>query len=201
MNKESFRTVASELKNHVKILAGFVAIIWSIEIINYIVFRDRMALQFDFLGVRPRSIEGLVGILTAPFLHGNFYHVAANTVPFLGMGWFVLLRGTDRFFFVSVVSALISGLGSWAIGNPYSVHIGASGMIFGYLGYLLLSGWFEKNIVSIGLSLIAAFLYGGLIWGVLPGQTGISWEGHLFGFIGGSISAKLLAPQSSRNPQ
>jgi membrane associated rhomboid family serine protease len=87
---------------------------------------------------------------------------------------------------------LVSGLGVWLFGAS-GVHVGASGLIFGYLGFLLLRGYFERNFPSILLSLIVGFLYGGAIWGVLPTQPGISWEGHLFGFIGGVLAARLLA--------
>lgn len=187
--------VTNSLQNQIKILGGFVVLIWAIQIVNFIGFNSRLTA----FGIHPQNPSGLLGILFAPFLHGSFYHVAANTVPFLVLGWFVMLRGIDQFFFVSVVSALVSGLGTWAIASPYSVHIGASGMIFGYLGYLILRGWFERSIVAISMSLIVAFFYGGLIWGVLPGQLGISWQGHLFGFLGGALAAKLLAESTHSN--
>jgi membrane associated rhomboid family serine protease len=195
MNRSNFKTVTNNLQNQIKILGGFVVLIWAIQIVNFIVFNSRLTT----FGIHPQNPSGLLGILFAPFLHGSFSHVAANTVPFLILGWFVMLRGIDQFFFVSVVSALVSGLGTWAIASPSDVHIGASGMIFGYLGYLLLRGWFERSIVAIAMSLIVAFFYGGLIWGVLPGQLGISWQGHLFGFLGGALAAKLLAEPTHSN--
>lgn len=89
--------------------------------------------------------------------------------------------------------AVLWGLGTWLVGASDSVHIGASGLVFGYFGYLLLAGFFERRFFSILLSLLVLFAWGGMIFGVLPGQTGISWEGHLFGFLGGGLSAKLLA--------
>jgi membrane associated rhomboid family serine protease len=181
--------VGRELKAQISILAGFVAIIWIVQIINAVIFGGNLA----YFGIIPHQIVGLRGIFLAPFLHGSFAHVAANTVPFLILGWLVMIRSIGEFFFVSVFSALIAGIGTWLLGGSNTVHVGASGMIFGYFGYLLLRGWFERNVVSIFISVIVGVTYGGLIFGVVPTQAGISWQGHLFGFIGGAIAAKLLA--------
>ena len=128
----------------------------------------------------------------APFIHGNFPHLIANTVPFISLGWFVMLQETSDFFLVTIVTMFVSGVGIWVFGQPNTVHIGASSLIFGYLGFLLFRGWFQRNFASILLSIIVAALYGGFVWGVLPSQPGISWEGHLFGFIGGAIAARLI---------
>jgi membrane associated rhomboid family serine protease len=103
-----------------------------------------------------------------------------------------MLQKTSDFFIVTAITMVVSGLGVWLIGSP-GLHIGASGLVFGYLGFLLLRGYFQRNIPSILLSLIVGFLYGGAIWGVLPTVPGVSWEGHLFGFIGGIIAARLLS--------
>ncbi|AFY69039.1 Peptidase S54, rhomboid domain protein [Thalassoporum mexicanum PCC 7367] len=183
--------VGKELKTQVTILGGFVAIIWIVQIINAVIFRGYLA-QF---GIIPLHIVGLRGIFLAPFLHGNFAHVAANTLPFLILGWLVIIRGVGEFFFVSVFAALIAGIGTWLIGGSNTVHVGASGMIFGYFGYLLLRGVFERNVISIVISVIVGITYGSLIFGVAPTEAGVSWQGHLFGFIGGAIAAKLLANQ------
>lgn len=120
--------------------------------------------------------------------------MAANTVPFLVLGWLVMLRNTKDFWVVSVVSALVSGLGTWLFGRS-AYHIGASGMIFGYFGYLLFRGYFERSITAIAISLLVIFAYGSMIYGILPSSHWISWEGHLFGFIGGAIAAKLLVEE------
>ncbi len=94
-----------------------------------------------------------------------------------------MLRETSDFFWVSIISAIVSGLGTWVFGAP-GVHIGASGVIFGYLGYLLLRGYFERSAIAIAFSLGVGVFYGSLLWGILPTHIGISWEGHLFGFLG-----------------
>ena len=146
-------------------------------------------------GIRPHSLIGLRGILFAPFLHGGFGHLIGNTVPFLILGWLVMIQETSDFWIVTIITMIVGGLGTWIFGEPNSVHIGASGLIFGYLGFLLLRGYFQRNVASILLSLVVGFLYGGYIWGVLPTQSGISWQGHLFGFLGGVLSAKLIAKE------
>ena len=183
--------IASQLKTQVTILGGFVAIFWILEIID-LAFLNSGLNQF---GIKPRNLIGLRGILFAPFLHGGLGHLIANTVPFITLGWFVMLQETSDFFIVTAITMLIGGLGVWLVGATGSVHIGASILIFGYLGFLLLRGYFQRNLPSIVLSVVVAFLYGGLIWGVLPLRAGISWEGHLFGFLGGVLAARMIAKE------
>jgi membrane associated rhomboid family serine protease len=191
--KLNLQAIGGELKTQVKILAASVATFWIVFILNEVIFGGRL----NALGILPHRFIGLRGILFAPFLHGNFYHIAANTVPFVILGWMVMLRNTKDFYFVSFMSALVGGLGTWLIGRPNSVHIGASGVIFGYFGYLLFRGYFERSFMAIAISIAIAIGYGGMIWGVLPTRSYISWEGHLFGFIGGILAAKLLAPRKT----
>ena len=175
-------------KRQIALLAFLVAAMWAVECVNYLDGGD-----LDRYGIVPRTIPGLRGILCAPFLHVSFAHLIANTVPFVTLGWFVMLRRISDFYWVSAIAALIGGLGTWLIAPAYTVHVGASGVIFGYLGFLMSRGYFERSIVSVLLSIAVAFAYGGLIWGVLPGQIGISWQGHLFGLLGGVVAARLLA--------
>jgi len=186
--RQETKALARELKTQGTILGGFVAVMWILEIVDIV-----LGGALNSYGVRPHQLIGLRGILFAPFLHGGFGHLIANTIPFLILGWFVMLQETRDFFVVTGITMLVSGLGTWLVGSSNSVHIGASGIIFGYLGFLLLRGYFERNFPSILLSLIVGFLYGGTIWGVLPIQYGVSWQMHLFGFIGGVIAARLLA--------
>lgn len=182
------KALVRELKTQGKILGGFAAVIWAIGIVDF-----ALGGALNAYGIVPHHLIGLRGILFAPFLHGSLAHLIANTIPFLTLGWFVMLQETSDFFAVSAIAMLVSGLGVWLFGSPYSVHIGASGVIFGYLGFLLLRGYFERNVPSILLSLIVGFLYGGTLWGILPTVPGISWQGHLFGFLGGVVAARLLA--------
>jgi membrane associated rhomboid family serine protease len=177
--KQKLQAISGELKTQFKILGSCVIVFWAVFIVNKFLFGSRL----NTLGILPHYLIGLRGILFAPFLHGSFYHVAANTLPFIVLGWFVMLRNIKDFYFVSFMSALIGG-------------VGASGIIFGYLGYLLFRGYFERSFVAIAISLIIGITYGGLIWGLLPTRSYISWEAHLFGFIGGIVAAKLLAPKT-----
>ncbi len=186
--RQETQALTRELKTQGTILGGFVAVMWILEIVDIV-----LGGALNSYGVRPHQLIGLRGIVFAPFLHGGLGHLIANTIPFLVLGWFVMLQETRDFFVVTGITMLVSGLGTWLVGSSNSVHIGASGIIFGYLGFLLLRGYFERNFPSILLSLIVGFLYGGTIWGVLPIQYGVSWQMHLFGFIGGVIAARLLA--------
>ncbi|MCP4606949.1 MAG: rhomboid family intramembrane serine protease [Proteobacteria bacterium] len=177
------------LKNQLIILGCFGAVFWVLEIVDYL-FLDG---SLDACGVSPRTTNGLRGIALAPFLHGDFAHLAGNTIPFIVLGWFIMLSGIGRFFVVFFLAMVIGGLGIWMFGSSDSVHIGASGVIFGFLGFLIISAYFARSFKAILLSIIAGGLYGGFIWGILPGQQGISWEGHLFGFLGGIVAARILA--------
>jgi membrane associated rhomboid family serine protease len=185
-----------EIKTQAIILATFVAIFWLLEILDQFVFRGSL----DYFGIIPHQVIGLRGILFAPFLHGDFTHLIANTVPFLILGWLVMLQETSDFFIVTGLTMLVGGLGVWLFAAPGSIHIGASILIFGYLGFLLLRGYFQRNIPSILLSILVFLLYGGTIWGVLPSRPGISWQGHLFGFLGGVLAAKLIATEKKHYP-
>jgi membrane associated rhomboid family serine protease len=141
-------------------------------------------------GVIPRTEVGLRGIIFAPFLHASLAHIVANTVPFLILGWLVMLRDPRHFLTVTAMAMLGSGMFAWAFGAAGSVHIGASGVIFGYLGFLMLCGWFDRRAGAIVMSIVVTILWGGLVFGVLPGVPGVSWQGHLGGFIGGVLAAR-----------
>lgn len=182
------RGLVGELKQQLSLLGTLVAIMWVAEVVDQWV----LGRQLDLLGIIPRTTIGLRGIVLAPFLHGGFAHLIGNTIPFLMLGWLIMLRETSDFVRVTLVVGLTSGLGTWLLGSSGS-HIGASGVIFGYLGYLLLRGFFERRLGSISLSLLVGTLYGSMIWGILPLQRGISWEGHLFGFLGGVLAARILS--------
>ncbi len=190
--RQETKALVRELKTQGTILGGFVTLIWVLEIVDIV-----LGGALNAYGILPRHLIGLRGILFAPFLHGNLPHLIANTIPLVTLGWFVMLRKTSDIFVVTAITMLVSGLGVWLFGSA-GLHIGASGVIFGYLGFLLLRGYFERNVPSILLSLIVGFLYGGALWGVLPTVPGISWEGHLFGFIGGILAARFLSRQKKK---
>lgn len=180
-------SIGGELKTHILILGTLVGIMWIVEVVDI-----ALAGRLNYLGIYPRNPIGLRGILLAPFLHRDFRHLISNTIPLVVMGWFVMLRGVSEFFKVSAIVILASGLGVWLLGAP-GLHIGASGVVFGYFGFLLSRAYFERSALSIAMSLAVGLLYGGIIWGVLPGQLGISWEGHLFGFLSGIFAARQIS--------
>ena len=186
--------LSSTLKQQLTMLGGFLLLLWFIEILDWLIFRGSL----DAFGIRPRSLEGLWGIFMAPLLHGGFQHLMANTLPFLVLGWLILsTRKLQHFLTISFVIVVVSGLGTWIIGPARSVHLGASGLIFGYFGFLLLAGYFERSVKSILLAIVVFLLYGSLIWGVLPIAEGVSWQAHLFGFVGGAIAAYFTGKQTN----
>ena len=178
----------------VVLLGGALLAMWLLELADLVFFGGAL----DAYGVEPRSVAGLDGVVLAPLLHGGLAHLASNSVPFVVLGLLVFLGGLRNFAVTTVLSVLISGLGVWLVGAPNTVHIGASGLIFGYFGYLLLRGYFSRSIGAILLSLLLVVVYGGALLGLLPLQMGVSWTAHLFGFFGGVLSAYLL---HSRGPR
>ncbi|MGH2832677.1 MAG: rhomboid family intramembrane serine protease [Solirubrobacteraceae bacterium] len=180
----------------IRALAVLVAIMWVVEIINSI---DSYRLNSD--GIIPRSFSHLYGILLAPFLHASFSHLLSNTVPFVILGAAIALAGASRLLLVSLIVALVSGLGTWLTAPGGSETVGASGVVFGYATYLISRGIFNRRVMEIAVGVLVAVLFGGALISDLIPHTGISWEAHLFGGIGGVIAAAALArPSDSRSP-
>lgn len=143
-------------------------------------------------GIRPRSLGGLDGIVFAPFLHANFLHLYGNSVPLILTGTFVLAGGGKRFLKVTAFITIISGIGVWLFAPAHSVTIGASGVIFGYLGYLFARGIVERDWWNIAVALLIGLLYGWQFSGLVPGEKSISWQAHVFGLLGGLVAAVLF---------
>jgi len=188
-----WQELKGELKKQLAILLGFVALIWLIEVVDLVIFNGAL----DKLGIQPRTVVGLRGIPLAPFLHGGFGHLAANTSALIVLGWLVMLRETWHFFLVGGIGTIVGGAGVWLIGASRSVHIGSSIVIFAFLGYLLLRGWFDRRWWVVAGSVAVGLLYGGALFGLLPGQPGVSWEGHLCGFLGGILAARLMRSKAA----
>lgn len=172
-----------------RIIIAALAVLWAVELVDLFAFDGAL----DAYGVRPREVDGLLGIIAQPFLHGGIDHLLSNSFGLVALGWLVVARGVRRWLLVTSAAVVLGGLGVWTIGQAGSVHIGASGVVFAYLGYLLSAGVFDRNIGSTLLSALVGVLYGGMIFGVVPGQAGISWEAHLFGFLAGTLMAWVLA--------
>lgn len=178
-----------ELQTQGAIVGVSAGAMWLLEIVDTL-----LGGALDRYGIQPRTVSGLSGVLFAPFLHGGFAHLAANTAPFVVLGWMIMLRRKRDFFLVFALTAALGGLATWLLGRS-ATHIGASGVIFGFFGYLLLRGFFDRKLGAILGSLVVLFLYGGMLWGVLPNDPRVSWESHLFGFAAGVLAAWLLRDQ------
>ncbi|ROO90476.1 rhomboid family protein [Actinocorallia herbida] len=165
------------------VLAGM----WLLEIVDQLIGN-----QLDVYGIRARHVGDLPQIFTAPFLHGSFDHLIANTIPFAALGFLAALRGMGKFLMTSLIVIVIGGLGVWFTGPPNSETLGASILVFGYFGYLLGRGVFERHIFDLLIAIAVVVLYGGIVYGVFPNDSRISWQGHLFGLVGGLIAAFLL---------
>jgi membrane associated rhomboid family serine protease len=167
-----------------KVILAFVGFLYVVEIADALTTTD-----LDAAGVQPRDTDSLDGILFAPVLHAGWDHLLSNTFPLLVFGFLILLSGVARWAAVTAIVWVVGGVGVWFTAQPDTVHLGASVLAFGWLVFLLLRGFFARSAPQIATGVILLFLYGGLLWGVLPGQPGVSWQGHLFGALGGAIAA------------
>jgi membrane associated rhomboid family serine protease len=170
------------------ILFALVALMWAVEVVD-VALNHRL----DRFGIEPRAVEGLDGVVAAPFLHVGFGHLLANTIPFVTMGIVIALEGARRLVLVTVIVALISGFGTWLVASPGTVHVGASGIVFGYATYLIARGVFNRSGTQLAVGAVVVLVWGGALLGGLEPQRGISWQGHLFGAIGGVVAARAVA--------
>src|SRR5246127_1281989 len=184
-------------------IISFVALLYVVE-----AFDQLDSHQLDYNGIRPLEADGLWGILFAPLLHANWGHLAANTGPALVLGFLVTLAGLSRFVWATAIIWIVGGFGTWLIGNVGSScgptdHIGASGLIFGWLAFLLVFGIFGRRFVDIVIGLVVLFVYGGVLLEAMPVLHqcgGVSWQGHLCGAIAGVVAGVMLFPPESKGP-
>lgn len=172
--------------------AGFVALLWGIEVVDVAASH-----RLDGWGIRPRSGEGLFGILAAPLLHGGWGHLSANTVPALVLGFLALATGIGRGLAATAIIWLLGGLAVWLVAGSNSIHLGASGLVFGWLTYLVVQGFVDRKPAEILVGLGVLVVYGSVLWGVLPGTPGVSWQGHLFGAIAGVVAAFVVRERTA----
>ena len=168
-------------------LVAFVALLWAVQVVNWI-FGCGLNPAF---GLIPRHVSGLDGVIAMPLLHGSFAHLMANTPPLLVMGGLLVATTTRALL---AVNAVVIGLGGglvWLFGSS-AIHIGASGLVFGWYGFLVARGLVDRSPITLGAALVVGVLYGSLLWGVFPGQPSVSWEAHLFGAIAGAGAAFLI---------
>jgi membrane associated rhomboid family serine protease len=181
--------------NGLLLVAAMVALMWMLEIVD--VAADH---RLDNYGIHPRDVDGLAEIFAAPFLHAGFGHLISNTVPFLAMGAAIALGGLLRVALVTLIVAVVSGAGTWLIAGSNSVHLGASGVVFGFASYLVSRGILSRRLSELAVGVVVVAIWGiGLLQGLLP-QERISWQAHLFGAIGGVVAAAVLAGRREARP-
>jgi membrane associated rhomboid family serine protease len=187
--------LGSDRTNALLLVAVMIALMWVLEVVD--VAADH---RLDQYGIHPRDVDGLPEILAAPFLHVGFGHLLSNTIPFAAMGAAIALGGLARVAYVTLIVALVSGLGTWLIAPANSIHLGASGVVFGYATYLVARGLYSRRLVELAAGVVVVAIWGAaLLQGLLP-QERISWQAHLFGAIGGLIAASMLARRRDANP-
>jgi membrane associated rhomboid family serine protease len=162
-----------------------VALLWVLEAID-----QSTGNALDRYGIVPRTEQGAVDIFIAPWLHVGWAHLVSNTVPFFVLGVLVLLEGWRRWAMTTLAVVVTSGLLVWLVAPTYSITLGASGVVFGWLTYLVARGIWTRSWRQLLLGLLVLVVYGGLLWGVLPGAVGVSWQAHLGGAIGGVLAAR-----------
>ena len=171
-------------------VAVLVAAIWVVQLINWL-----FGYTLNEFGILPRTLMGLPGVLTSPFLHGGFAHALANTVPLAVLGLLVAMQGSRAFAGRVAAIVVITGLSVWLLGRT-SYHVGASGLVFGLFGYLLGRAWYLRSLASLASGAVAVALYGGLVWGLVPTRS-ISVESHLFGILAGIVLARIESSKRS----
>lgn len=182
----SARTDRARLRAAFLAVAALTAALWWIKLLD-----DGFGWDLSPLGILPRQAAGLIGVLTAPLVHGSFDHLFANTLPLLVLGT-LLLYGYPRARWPAIATIWIgSGLGVWLVGRD-SAHIGMSGVTHGLMFFLFIAGLVRRDKLAVALSMIAFFLYGGMVWGIFPAEPGVSWEYHLFGALAGIVAAVAL---------
>ena len=181
----------------VRPILTLLALIWVVQVANFALgYRPNV-----WFGLEPRDLGGLIGIPLSPLLHGGFQHAAANSVPLLVLGGMAAMAAPSRFFEATMIVIVLGGLMVWLLARGGgSVHVGASGLVFGYLGYVIALGVFERSPRALFFAAMAGLLYGGMIWGVLPTDQRISWESHLFGAFAGAVAAWTLRADNRPTP-
>jgi membrane associated rhomboid family serine protease len=169
------------------LMVSWVALLWVLEAIDTIAGH-----RLDSFGITPRKSSELLDIVPSAFTHFGFGHVASNSLPLLVLGFIAALRGIGRFLAVAFSIIVIGGLGVWLVAPAHTNTAGASGLIFGLFSYLVVRGFVDRRSLDIAVGLIVGLLYGSILWGVLPTATGVSWQGHLFGLLGGVAAAFLF---------
>jgi membrane associated rhomboid family serine protease len=164
----------------------FLAVLWVINILNWMI-GSRLNKTF---GLYSRRLDGLLGIIFSPFLHQNFNHLFFNSIPLFILGLVILSRGLNLFISVSILTILVGGFGVWLFGRR-AIHIGASGVVTGYFGFILTTACLYPNFTTLLLAMIVVYYFGSIFLGIFPQEDKVSWESHFFGFLSGILSAYI----------
>ena len=179
------------------VMGVFLAVIWVLQVANW---ADGYRLDSEF-GILPEHVSRLGDIFTAPFLHFSWQHIEANSLPLFVLGVLAAYRSITRFLLASLIIAVTSGMAVWLFQSSNELTVGASGLVFGYFGYVLVRGFFDRNLVDIGVGLVAGVLYWTILQVAIPGTPGVSWIGHVGGLVGGVLAAWVLrTPGVMRRP-
>ena len=179
--------LGEELYEGTLVVGLLVAAMWVVEIINSLASQ-----RLDGDGIIARRLSGLPGILSAPFLHESFSHLLSNTIPFIILGLVIALEGPARVIVVTVIAALVSGLGAWALSASGTDTIGASGIVFGFATFLIARGFFTRKALALVIGALVVVLFGGALLLSIAPQRGVSWQDHVFGAIGGVLAAAIV---------
>jgi membrane associated rhomboid family serine protease len=182
------------VRNALIVMVAFLALIWALQVANW-ADGYRFDGSFDIV---PHHLSRLPDIFTAPFLHYSWQHIEGNSLPLFVLGFLAAYRGIKKFLLVTLIVTIVSGLGVWLFQSPNDPTVGASGIIFGYFGYVLLRGIFDRDILDIVIGAVAGLLYYGILAVAIPGTPGISWIAHLSGLVGGVLAAWFLRDARSR---
>ncbi|MFE5676162.1 rhomboid family intramembrane serine protease [Streptomyces erythrochromogenes] len=190
------RTQADRARTAAKLMLGWVALLWVLEAVDYATGN-----ALDQYGILARDPDSLTGIVSAAFLHFGFDHVASNSVPLLVLGFIAALSGIRRFLAVCGLILLADGLGTWLISPSGTMTLGASGIVFGLFGYLLVRGFVERKALGIAVAVGVAAVWGTtIVSGILPTDSGVSWQGHLCGLVAGIVTALYFRRPSRHRP-
>ena len=180
---DSLNLIMSQTRTNMPFLSKMLGVLWGIYCLN-LFLRQRLLL----LGIRPRHLSGLVGIICAPFLHANFNHIFFNSIPLVVLANFILIQGVPYFFYVSALIIFISGSLTWGLAKS-GLHVGASGVITGYWGFLVANIYQQGTVTAIILGIVCVYYFAGIFLSIFPGEKDVSWQGHLFGLFSGFLTS------------
>ena len=186
-----------KLRDALIVMGAFLVVLWALQVVNW---ADGYRLDTEF-GILPEHVSRLPEIFTAPLLHFSWQHIEGNSVPLFVLGVLAAYRSIPRFLLASLIIAVTSGMAVWLFQSSNELTVGASGLIFGYFGYVVVRGFVDRNLIDIGVGLVAGVLYWTILEVAIPGTPGVSWIGHVGGLVGGILAAWVLrTPAAQRRP-